>query len=102
MGTDGQPPLKRGLSSTMSLGTVASEIPAPEKPAQPQDSPNLQINRVDSMTSLAGDSIDVQSKDSELQPHRIKVKQKLLEALGKEEAIEAKDGQEEAGTEEKM
>mmetsp|Transcript_8230 Transcript_8230/g.20843 ORF Transcript_8230/g.20843 Transcript_8230/m.20843 type:complete len:366 (+) Transcript_8230:37-1134(+) len=90
-GADGQPALKRGLSSSMSLDLGASQD---SQPQTSQEGGQAGVPRTDSLLSLGEDSIDAAgpAKEGEIQPHRLKVRQKLVEALGKVEEIEAKDG----------
>jgi len=100
----GQPPeLKRGKSSTLSLG---SEAPLP---ASQEASPKAlrrtasgeappSMTRTDSLMSVdslaAASQDDTPSQEGAIAPYRQKVRQKLLEALGQAETIEAKDGTE--------
>jgi len=100
-----QPPeLKRGKSSTLSLGSEAP-TPASQDAASPKalrrassaEAPPA-MSRTDSLMSVdslaAASQDDTPSQEGAIAPYRGKVRQKLLEALGKAEDIEAKDGKE--------
>jgi len=99
------PPVKRGLTAQLSFSeapaepnTTLSQDASPTAASTPQTTPKA-MSRSDSFFSAA-DSQDLSQGDREVAPHRQKVRQKLLEALGKAEEIEAKDGKE--GGEEEM
>jgi len=120
-GDGSQPPLKRGLSSSMSLASEAPSMSQDDatpsqatQPTQPEASlmsppanppaPAAQapMERADSMMSLPEEASDASQSaaNGAIPPHREKVRQKLVEALGQAEEIEAKD--EKSAAEEKM
>mmetsp|Transcript_42047 Transcript_42047/g.121480 ORF Transcript_42047/g.121480 Transcript_42047/m.121480 type:complete len:368 (-) Transcript_42047:196-1299(-) len=93
----GQPALKRGLSSRPSFdseapGGAPSQDSLTGTQASEPGASQASLPRQDSLFSLAEDSVDQPSQGGALPAHREKVRQKLLEALGKAEEIEAKDG----------
>lgn len=91
---DGQPALKRGLSSTLSLGSEVSKEPVASQDSQipSQLGQEQSLSRCDSLLSLGEESVDAAGQNGEIAAYRKKVTEKLLEVLGQAEEIESKDG----------
>lgn len=114
------PELKRGKTSCLSLGSEApsKDLPSSQEVKMPtsQESTPAQLSRAASMEVQSPRATQVTRTDSlfsvnsleecasqqgeDIAPYRGKVRAKLLEALGKAEEIEAKDGR--IGGEEEM
>mmetsp|Transcript_72619 Transcript_72619/g.151590 ORF Transcript_72619/g.151590 Transcript_72619/m.151590 type:complete len:337 (-) Transcript_72619:55-1065(-) len=96
---EGQSPLKRAVSTSSNF--LGSETPLSQVSTDftAESAPPSSLSRTDSLLSLGGESVDaaVVPKEGEIEAYRLKVRQKLLEAMGQAEEVESKDGKDGEG-----